>query len=143
MDAKLVFCEAKAVTAAATSDAIDFGQTAPTTGLDDRQLFAVVTFPTALAGTGATLQVKLQDSADGKAFADVLSTAAITAADLAAQKSLVLPLPVKHKRYLRLSFTPAGTPTAGTATAFITDAISLPLTYRKVGIEFLQTADPA
>ena len=93
-------------------------------------------------GEGATLQVTLQDSADGKTYADVLSSGALTAAEIAEEKGLILPLPVKHRRYLRLAFTPGGTPTEGTATAFLSDVISLPISYRKTGVEFLQTVDP-
>ena len=42
MDVKLVFCEDQAATAAFTSSAIDFGQKAPTTGLNDHELYVVI-----------------------------------------------------------------------------------------------------
>lgn len=135
MDIKLAFCEKKAATTAITSDVIDFLQKAPTTGLNDRPLYVVCKFPTALVGTSLTIAV--EDSDDNSDFAPVLSSGALTPTDT--KHGLVLPMPVKHRRYVRLKTTPTSI-TGGTMTAYLSDVIEVPTTYKVEGIEFLPGA---
>lgn len=79
MDVKLVFCEDQAATAAFTSSAIDFGQKAPTTGLNDHELYVVIKATTECTGTG-TLTLTLEQSDEAAAnFSTALVTGALTA----------------------------------------------------------------
>lgn len=139
MDKQLVFCEAHAGTATFQSDAIDFGHDYPSTGLNDTPLYVVVQ-GTGMAGTG-TLTVAVQDSADGSTdWQPVLSSGALNAATL--NGGAAIPMPLKHRRYVRLNVTASTTaPTAGTVTAFLSDAINVPMSIPKVGIEFIPTTD--
>lgn len=135
MDIKLAFCEKKAANSAITSDAIDFLQKAPTTGLNDRPLYVVCKFPTALAGTSLTIAV--EDSDDNSDFAPVLVSGVLTPADT--KHGLIMPMPVKHRRYVRLKTTPTSI-TAGAMTAYLSDVIEIPTAYKVEGIEFLPGA---
>lgn len=75
---------------------------------------------TAVAGTGATLKVALQDSADNSTFADVLATKAYAISELGKGKLIKFGLSTPLRRYIRLNYTVAGaTTTAGAVTAFI------------------------
>lgn len=135
MDIKLAFCEKKAATNAITSDVIDFLQKAPTTGLNDRPLYVVCKFPTALAGT--SIVIAIEDSDNNSDFAPVLVSGTLKPADTT--KGLALPMPVKHRRYVRLKTTPTSI-TGGTMTAYLSDVIEVPTTYKVEGIEFLPGA---
>lgn len=135
MDIKLAFCEKKAATTAITSDVIDFLQKAPTTGLNDRPLYVVCKFPTALAGT--SIVIAIEDSDDNSDFAPVLVSGTLEPADTT--KGLAFPMPVKHRRYVRLETTPTSI-TGGTMTAYLSDVIEVPTTYKVEGIEFLPGA---
>lgn len=135
MDIKLAFCEKKAATTAITSDVIDFLQKAPTTSLNDRPLYVVCKFPTALAGT--SIVIAIEDSDNNSDFAPVLVSGTLKPADTT--KGLALPMPVKHRRYVRLKTTPTSI-TGGTMTAYLSDVIEVPTTYKVEGIEFLPGA---
>lgn len=135
MDIKLAFCEKKAATTAITSDVIDFLQKASTTGLNDRPLYVVCKFPTALAGT--SIVIAIEDSDNNSDFAPVLVSGTLKPADTT--KGLALPMPVKHRRYVRLKTTPTSI-TGGTMTAYLSDVIEVPTTYKVEGIEFLPGA---
>lgn len=138
MDKQLVFCEGQSVTATFQSGTIDFGHDYPTTGLNDRPLFVVIqSVGTAVAGAG-TLTVAIESSADGSSsWTPELSSGALTAAQLNA--GVALPMPIKHKRYLRLNCTVASTISAGTVNAFISDVFFAPVSVPKQGIEYLPT----
>lgn len=138
MDKQLVFCEKKVATATFQSDTIDFGHAYPTTGLNDRPLYVVIrAVGTAVAGTG-TLTVAVESSADGStSWAAELSTGALTAAQLNA--GVAFPMPLQHKRYVRLNCTVGGSLSAGTVMAYLSDVVSLPMNIPKVGIEYLPT----
>lgn len=142
MDKQLVFCEGQSVTATFQSGKIDFGHAYPTTGLNDRPLFVVIqSVGTAVAGSG-TLTVAIESSADGSSsWTPELSSGALTAAQINA--GVALPMPIKHKRYLRLNCTVGGSLTAGTVSAFLSDAINVPMNIPKVGIEYLPTLPSA
>lgn len=139
MDKQLVFCEGKAATATFQSDKIDFGHDFPTTGLNDRPLYVVVqAVGTKAAGTG-TLTVSVESSADGSTgWEAAISSGALKADQLNA--GVAIPMPIKHDRYVRLNCTASTTAlTAGTVTAYLTDAINVPMNVPKVGIEYVET----
>ena len=141
LDLELVLFEGKSVATAITSDTIDFGQEKPNTGSYTDPMYVVVNFPTAGTGEGATNSVifNIQDC-DTKAgsFETVASTGKIAGADL--KGNVVIPMPVRHRQFVKVTTTVAGTVT-GTATAYITNAPDLPMEYKKVGIDILPTAD--
>lgn len=135
MDIKLAFCEKSDAKAEITSGVVDFLQKAPTTGLNDRPLYVVCKFPTALVGT--SLAIAIEDSGDNSTFATALQTGAIAVADT--KGGIVIPMPLKHRRYVRLVATPTSI-TAGTMTAYLSDVVEVPTTYKVEGIEFLPGA---
>lgn len=135
IDVKCVFCENTLATSAITSSAIDFLQKQPTTGLNDRQLYIALAFPVALVGT--SISVAIEDSADNSTFSAVATTGAITPA--ATKNGVYLPMPFKHRRYLRIKVTPTSI-TAGKITAYLTDVVHVPTTYREEGLEWLPEA---
>lgn len=106
IDKALQVSDKQAVTAsAASSDVIDFGQATPNTGLLANQLYMQIgVAQTATAAGAATVQFVLQDSADGSSFADVVSTQAVALSGLTAGAQFVLPMPVKHRRYVRVNY---------------------------------------
>lgn len=140
MDIKLVFCEDQSAAASFTSAALDFGQEAPTTGLNDRKLYVVVKATTDCAGTGTltlTLEHSDKETAD---FSTAFVTAALTADEL--NDGVVLPMPIKHKRYVRLKGTASTTAlTAGAVTAYLSDVFDARFIVPKEGVEFIATID--
>lgn len=137
IDLETVFCEDKDLAAAITSDAVDFHQDKPNAGLWDGPLYVVGVFPTKGSGTG-TVTVNIQDSADGSTFANVLSSGAIKGTSL--DHPIVLPLPVEHRRYLRVTTTVSGT-VAGKGSFFLADAASLPVDVPVQGSAVAATID--
>lgn len=118
IDKALQFSNKQAVTVTAVStDVIDFGQPNPNTGLSD--LYCTIGVGTAATAAGAaTVTITLQDSADNSTFTDVVSTQAIGKAALTVGAQFVLPMPVTHRRFVRLNYTVATGPlTAGTFSA--------------------------
>lgn len=105
----------QALTAAAASDfRIDFGQEAPTTGLDHDRIVAVFTVKEDVTGT---LTFSLQDC-DTETGSYVDCVTAATLENPVAGTQIALPLPNHHKRYMQAYF--GGAPTAGKVHAFIT-----------------------
>ncbi len=100
---------------AASTDTIDFGQSNPDTGAHCHSPSMVITVDEAAAAAGsATVTFSVQDSADNSSFADVSVTAAIGKAALVAGYQIVIPMPAKHRRYVRVNYTVATGPlTAG------------------------------
>lgn len=141
LDLNLVLFEGKSVASAITSDVIDFGQEKPNTGSYTDPMYVVVNFPTAGTGTGDANSVvfNIQDcDTKGGSYATVASTGKIAGEDL--KGNVVIPMPVRHRQFVKVTTTVAGTVT-GTATAYITNAPDLPMEYKKVGIDILPTAD--
>ena len=125
LDKFLQVSSKQAVTAsAASTDVIDFGQANPNTGMDDITEM-VITVDEAVAAAGAaTVQFSIQDSADNATFVDVAMTGAIVKAELSLGKQVVIPMPVKLRRYCRVYYTVGTGPlTAGKFTASITTGI--------------------
>ena len=125
IDKNLQVSDAQAVTdTAASTDVIDFGQTNPNVGMDDRSSM-VITVDTAAEAVGAaTVTFAVQDSADNSSFADVAVTTAIGKATLVAGYQHVIPMPTKLRRYCRVNYTVATGPlTAGAFSAQVVTGI--------------------
>lgn len=106
IDKFLQVSDKQVITASATStDVIDFGQATPNMGITDRMYMQIGVAQAVTAAGAATVQFTLQDSADGSTFADVLSTQAVAKTDLTAGAQFVIPMPVKHRRYVRVNYT--------------------------------------
>lgn len=107
------------ITAAAASEyRIDFGQVAPTTGLDTYPMTAVFTIKAAVTGK---LQIKLQDcDEEAGSYADCAASLELDAP--AAGTVIKIPVPYHHKRFMQAYFggPSAGGPTAGTIYGCIT-----------------------
>jgi hypothetical protein len=125
IDKNLQVSNEQAVTAsAASTDVIDFGQTTPDIGMDDRSNMVITTDEAATASGSATVTFSVQDSADNSTFADVAVTAAIAKATLVAGYQHVIPMPTKLRRYCRVYYTVATGPlTAGKFSAQVVTGI--------------------
>lgn len=124
IDRALQVSNEQAVTAsAASTDTIDTGQSTPDLGAAG--LYLVITTDEAATAAGAaTVTFSVQDSADNSSFADVAVTAAIGKATLVAGYQHVIPLPTRHRRYLRAYYTVATGPlTAGKFSAQVVAGI--------------------
>lgn len=137
IDLESVFGEGKDLAAAITSDSVDFHQDKPNSGLWDGRLFVLVCFPTVGSGTG-TVTFNVQDSADNSSFATVLSCGPIAGTSLA--HPIAIPLPVEHKRYVRVTTTVSGT-VAGKASLFLADGATLPVDTAVQGSGVVATID--
>lgn len=117
MDKELVFSMDQAITTTKESKALDFQTPGDAVG-QELTIAALVT--NTFAGlTG--LQIKLQTSADGSAWEDVLMTPVIPAAKLVAGAEVFrVRTPHGLKRYARLNYVVSGTATAGNITAYMT-----------------------
>lgn len=115
IDKALQVSSEQAVTAtAASTDVIDFGHANPNSGLNDNVTMAITVDESATAAGAATVTFSVQDSADNSTFADVAVTAAIGKASLVAGFQVLIPMPYKHRRYVRVNYTVATGPlTAG------------------------------
>jgi hypothetical protein len=121
IDKFLQVSDGQAVTAsAASTNVIDFGQTRPNTGMDDRSKMVITVGESATAAGAATVTFSVQDSDDGSTFADAAVTAAIGKANLAAGRQIIIPMPLTLRRYCRAYYTVATGPlTAGKFSAQI------------------------
>lgn len=125
IDKNLQVSDAQAVTVtAASTDVIDFGQTNPNVGMDDRSSMVITVDTAAEAAGAATVTFAVQDSADNSSFADVAVTTAIGKATLVAGYQHVIPMPTKLRRYCRVNYTVATGPlTAGAFSAQVVTGI--------------------
>ena len=124
-DADLMFSDAQAVTATAESETVlDCGQTLLTTGLNRKgELFAVAVAVGDYTGTG-TITVELQDcDTNNGTFRTVATAAPVVANEFA---SIVVPMPLSHKRFLKLNYKVSGTVSGGKITAGISKSADLP-----------------
>lgn len=131
IDKNLQVSNEQAVTAsAASTDAIDFGQTNPNVGMDGTSKMAITVDEAATAAGAATVTISVQDSADNSSFADVAVTVAIPKATLVAGYQHVIPMPTKLRRYCRVYYTVATGPlTAGKFSAQIVEGIQQNVAY--------------
>lgn len=103
--------------AAASTYRIDFGQKAPTTGLDYDRPVAVFTVKEAVTGK---LQISLQDcDTETGEYANCASALELDSPAVGTQ--IAIPLPAHHKRYMQAYF--GGEPTAGKVHGFITSGV--------------------
>ena len=117
IDKDNLFSNEQAVTAsAASSNALDLGAAGDAIG-QELTIHAVVT--TSFA-TLTSLTIKVQTSANGTDYTDLLLSAAIPVASLVAGKEIfTVRVPQGLKRYVRLHYTVTGSnATAGKITAF-------------------------
>lgn len=114
--------EGQALTAAAASNyRIDFGQKAPTTGMDTDRPVAVFTV---LADVTGKLQISLQHC-DTETGSYENCASAVELDSPAAGTQIAIPLPNRHKRFMQAYFggPSSGGPTAGTVHGFITSGV--------------------
>lgn len=125
IDKFLQVSDAQAVTStAASTNVIDFGQTNPNSGLSDHLTMAVTVDETVTAAGAATVTFAVQDSADNSSWADVAATAAIGKAALPAGAQVLIPMPLQHRRYVRVNYTVATGPlTAGSFSAQVVTGV--------------------
>lgn len=135
LDNELIFEENATLTAAVTTKSIDMGQKRPDLGML-KQFYVTVTAREEIKGTSFTIAI--EDSADNSAFAPILTTGAIAAAD--ATGDVVVPIPTKHRQYLRVKVTPTSI-SAGKALIAITDNFDSPSWLFRDTVEF-NTPDP-
>lgn len=100
--------------ASASQNTIDFGQEAPTTGMDGLDIVLVVSVAEDVSGT---FNVAIQHSdEETTGFTDAVVSETLTAPLAGTQ--VVMKLPYEHKRYVRAYF--GGSPTAGVVNAVVT-----------------------
>lgn len=131
IDKALQVSNEQAVTATAVStDVIDFGQVNPNSGLSDQLTMAITVDETAAAAGAATVTFSVQDSADNATFADVAATAAIGKATLVAGAQVLIPMPLQHRRYVRVNYTVGTGPlTAGKFSAQVVSGVQASRAY--------------
>lgn len=113
IDYLLEFSVKQKLTAAAESDYhLDFIQTAPTSGLDGRELTVFFTVNEDITGD---IDFHIQDSADCETFKDLVVSGIFSSPK--AGTHVALTLPHTHKQYLRVYY--GQSPSAGTVSAFL------------------------
>ena len=135
LDYELIFDQNAQLKSAVTTKGIDMGQKRPDLGML-KQFYAVVSIREAVAGTSFTITV--EDSEDNSSFTPIVTTGAIKSAD--ATGDIVVQIPTKHRRYLRVKVTPTSI-TAGSALIAITDNYDSPAWLYRDTVEF-NTPDP-
>lgn len=134
-DALLRFCKGSSLATAIDSDVIDLKQEYPNTGsLVPR--FYVVLVNSGQGGEG-TVTLKIQDSADGSEFADVLS---LTVAGNAMHEKMAIPMPLVHRRYVKLKTVVSGVVT-GKTTAYLHNEYDLPRLSKNIGEDIVKSID--
>lgn len=126
IDKLLQVSSAQAVTAsAASTDVIDFGQTNPNSGMDDRTSMVFTVSEAATAAGNATVTFSVQDcDTEGGTYADVATSGAIGKAQLAAGAQVVVKMPTRLRRYCRAYYSVASGPlTAGKFSAQIVTGV--------------------
>lgn len=123
-DAKLMFSENQtATTTAESTNAVDCGQESPDLGMLKKLHVSVIATTPFSGGSSPKLTVEVMHADDNGSgspgsFETLLSTGALDATKV---EYLDIPLPIQHKRWLKLKYTTTGTPSAGKVTAGITD----------------------
>lgn len=136
LDNALKLCEKKSVGSAITSDVIDLRQEWPNTGSLTPPFYLVV-FPEALKGTGETdaITFTLEDSADNSKF---VAIGQVTKIANEMKDAIAIPMPVTHRRYLRLKTANTGTP-SGKITAYLNNYIDIKRTKPVEGWDIIKT----
>lgn len=139
VDELLRLCSGKEIKTAATSDVLDLKQPYPNLGSLTPPFYVIVQ-PAAASGAG-TVKFTIQDSADGTTFADCM-VCTVSVADM--KGALALPLPVKHRRYLRLTTTPTaetGSTLGGTFGAVLNNVYDLERLTKVEGYDIAPSVD--
>lgn len=126
LDSHLELSNKQAVTATAEStNTIDFTQKAPDLGGAPTRLYAVMTVSETFAGL-TSLTLALQHSnLENSGFTTALAGEAIPLAGLKAGAQYVLPLPMRHKRFVRGQYTVNGAASAGKVSLHIVSGLQL------------------
>ena len=135
LDYELIFDQNAQLKSAVTTKGIDMGQKRPDLGML-KQFYVVVSIREAVTGTSFTITV--EDSEDNSSFTPIVTTGAIASAD--AKGDIVVQIPTKHRRYLRVKTTPTSI-TAGSALIAITDNYDSPAWLYRDTVE-LNEPDP-
>ena len=135
-DTLLDLCADKDLSATVTSNVLDLGQESPNLGSLTKP-FMLILVSKGTGGTG-TVTFKLQDSADGSTFSDVIN---FTQTGASIPNYQVFPMPVKHRRYLKLVTTVTGTVTGTLQLATLDQTYELPRTTKVQGYEQTKTVD--
>lgn len=132
IDKNLQVSNAQAVTAsAASTDLINYGQANPNSGLDDRSSMVFTTDTAATAAGAATVVFSIQDcDTEGGTYVDVVASGAIPKDSLVAGYQHILPMPTKHRQYVRGYYTVATGPlTAGAFSAQVVTGVQQNVAY--------------
>lgn len=135
-DTLLDLCADKDLSAGITSNALDLGQESPNLGSLTKP-FMLILMSKDAGGTG-TVTFKLQDSANNSTFTDILS---FTQTGSSVPNYQVFPMPVKHRRYLKLVTTVTGTVTGTLKLATLDQTYELPRTTKVQGYEQTKPVD--
>lgn len=139
-DELLSLAENKGLGTAVTGTAVDLGQEKPGLGALTPPFYALI-FTKDAAGAGS-VTFKIQDSDDNSTFTDVVSFT-LTAGKIPA--NMAIPLPLQHKRYVRLATTVTATDSntvAGTLVkAVLHNEFELVRNIKAVGYDILATID--
>lgn len=122
IDKLLRFSASQALTAAsgvASTDVLDLGADRDLTALG--RPFYVVVVLEASGGTSPTLSVVLQTD-DDAGFGSPVAIATNPAVSQTTNRAIIIPFPHTNERYLRLTYTQAGTSPTATVSAFLTDS---------------------
>lgn len=115
LDKLLMFFDEEELTATKSSASLDLWDNVG----EGKPIFIHAQVTEAFAG-GTSITLALQESADDSTFTNVLTTHAITTAELKAGYSFKFgSVPRKLKKYLRIHATVSGTMSAGKLTSFI------------------------
>lgn len=123
LDSNLLFSEGQAADGDSTNT-IDLKGKAPNLGLAGRRTYIVVTGKEGFAASD-TLDVEIQHS-------DAETTGYSTVAKSGAQpfgvgKQIAMPMPLIHKRYIKLKYTKTGT--GGKVDAMLVDGLQMAITH--------------
>lgn len=139
-DELLSLAENKGLGTAVTGTAVDLGQEKPGLGALKPPFYALL-FTKDAAGAGS-VTFKIQDSDDNTNFTDAVSFT-LTAGKIPA--NMAIPLPLQHKRYVRLATTVTATDSntvAGTLVkAVLHNEFELVRNIKAVGYDILATID--
>lgn len=139
-DELLSLAENKGLGTTVTSTAVDLGQEKPGLGALKPPFYALL-FTKDAAGAGS-VTFKIQDSDDNSTFTDAVSFT-LTAGKIPA--NMAIPLPLQHKRYVRLATTVTATDSntvAGTLVkAVLHNEFELVRNIKAVGYDILATID--
>lgn len=139
-DELLSMAEDKGLGTAITGTAVDLGQEKPGLGALTPPFYALL-FTKGATGAGS-VTFKIQDSDDNSTFTDAVSFT-LTAGKIPA--NMAIPLPLQHKRYVRLATTVTATDSntvAGTLVkAVLHNEFELVRNIKAVGYDILATID--